>query len=365
MRAGCSMSAASRSRLAKPVLIWKAATTDAGVKAAASHTANMTGSYDLYRAAMRQSGLIEVDDVEPIVDIAKLFAQGRLPERQGRRRAVDLRRLRHRFADRAVRAGLTLPHFSEPTLAALRKIIPSFGSAENPADVTAGVFNDMACSPVRSTSCWPTRGSTSCRFCWPRSAGRRRSAQPRPSPRLPPRPTSRCTSPGPAGAPSLAEAVEGLRGCRRPVLTTPVRLAQAAAVLARFADDRRRLLPRRRRPVSDAGRPGPTRRRPSRLNEAESKAVLRAFGVPVAREVLVSLGADAAAAAAGLRPVCRQDRLARHRPQDRGRRRQAVRGEGRPRRCRPHRHRQREARPSPAPRSTACSSPKWRKASRC
>ena len=64
----------------KPVMIWKAGTTDAGIKAAASHTANMTGSYDLYRAALRQSGLIEVDDVEPIVDIAKLFAQGRLPK---------------------------------------------------------------------------------------------------------------------------------------------------------------------------------------------------------------------------------------------------------------------------------------------
>ena len=35
----------------KPVMIWKAATTDAGIKAAASHTANMTGSADLYRAA--------------------------------------------------------------------------------------------------------------------------------------------------------------------------------------------------------------------------------------------------------------------------------------------------------------------------
>src|SRR5262249_10875939 len=58
----------------KPVLIWKAGTTEAGVRAAASHTASMTGSYDLYRAAMRQAGLIEVDDVEPIVDIAKLFA---------------------------------------------------------------------------------------------------------------------------------------------------------------------------------------------------------------------------------------------------------------------------------------------------
>ena len=93
------------------MLIWKAGTTDAGVKAAASHTANMTGSYDLYRAAMRQCGLIEVDDVEPIVDIAKLFAQGREPAGStigvlsisGGSGVV--------FADAAVRGGLTLPPF--------------------------------------------------------------------------------------------------------------------------------------------------------------------------------------------------------------------------------------------------------------
>src|SRR5215467_8552138 len=104
----------------KPVMIWKAATTDAGVKAAASHTANMTGSYDLYRAALRQSGLIEVDDVEPIVDIAKLFAQGRSPKGN----SVGVLSISGGsgivYADAAVRGGMTLPPFSDETLTALR-----------------------------------------------------------------------------------------------------------------------------------------------------------------------------------------------------------------------------------------------------
>ena len=128
----------------KPVMIWKAGTTDAGIKAAASHTANMTGSYDLYRAALRQSGLIEVDDVEPIVDIAKLFAQGRLPKGN----SVGVLSISGGsgivYADAAVRGGMTLPPFSDPTMPALRKIVPAFGSPENPADITAGFFNDMS-----------------------------------------------------------------------------------------------------------------------------------------------------------------------------------------------------------------------------
>jgi acyl-CoA synthetase (NDP forming) len=78
-------------------------------------------------------------------------------------------------------------------------------------------------------------------------------------------------------------------------------LARAAAVLARFAADRKRLLPRR---VPAVTMP-PALELPAgvaSLNESESKAVLRAFGIPTAREVLLAPQADAAAAAAGLAP---------------------------------------------------------------
>ena len=71
-----------------------------------------------------------------------------------------------------------------------------------------------------------------------------------------------------------------------PFVTTPVRLARAAAILARFAADRRRLLPRKVPKVTTPkGLELPAGA--VTLNEAESKAVLRAFGVPVAKEVFV------------------------------------------------------------------------------
>jgi acetyltransferase len=111
--------------LGKPVLVWKSATSEVGAKAAQSHTANMTGRADLYRAAFRQAGLIEVDDVEPIVDIAKLVAHGRMPKG----RNVGVLSISGGsgivFADRAVEGGLVLPAFSETTVAALRQIIPA------------------------------------------------------------------------------------------------------------------------------------------------------------------------------------------------------------------------------------------------
>ena len=282
--------------LAKPVLIWKAATTEAGVKAAASHTANMTGSYDLYRAAMRQSGLIEVDDVEPIVDIAKLFAQGRLP----RGNAVGVLSISGGsgivFADRGVRAGLTLPKFSYATLAALRKVIPSFGSVDNPADVTAGVFNDMSLftSTLDIVLADPGIDQLSILLASIGGAHAQRAAEAIAAASAK---TDKPVHVAWSGrrAKSVA-AAEILEAARIPVLTTPVRLAQAAAVLARFADDRRRLLPRQAPPIampSDLILPDG----PVTLNEVESKAILRAFGVPVVREELV---ADARAAASAL-----------------------------------------------------------------
>jgi acyl-CoA synthetase (NDP forming) len=79
-----------------------------------------------------------------------------------------------------------------------------------------------------------------------------------------------------------------------------VRLARACAILSRFAEDQRRLLPRKVPKVTTPKGfelPAGT----VTLNEAESKGVLRAFGVPVAKEVFVAAGSDAATAASKLK----------------------------------------------------------------
>ena len=284
----------------KPVLIWKAATTDAGIKAAASHTANMTGSYDLYRAALRQSGIIEVDDVEPIVDIAKLVGQGRLPKGN----AIGVLSISGGsgivFADRAVRTGLTMPRFSEATLAALRKIIPSFGSAENPADVTAGVFNDMALftNALEIVLEDPAIDQLAILLASISGPSAQRAAE---AIAIAAAKTDKPVHVAWSGRQNKSVgAVAALQAGNVPFILTPVRLAQAAATLARFATDRQRLLPRRAPEViAPKGLQLPDG--PVTLSEVESKAVLRAFGVPVAKEVFVPAGQDVSDAARDLK----------------------------------------------------------------
>jgi acetate---CoA ligase (ADP-forming) len=284
----------------KPVLVWKAGTTDAGIKAAASHTANMTGSYDLYRAALRQCGIIEVDDVEPIVDIAKLFAQGRLPKGN----SVGVLSISGGsgvvFADAAVRGGLTLPPFAPDTLAKMRKLVPAFGSAENPADITAAMFNDTTLF-ARTLDVVLEDSSLDQLVVLIASISGPRAAQCAQMVAAAAAKTDKPVSVQWSGRQGKSEeAVKAFASAGVPFVTTPVRLARAAAILSRFAADQRRLLPRKTPRVSMAsGVDLPAGA--VTLNEAESKAVLKAYGVPLASEVFVAAGGDVGAASRQLK----------------------------------------------------------------
>jgi len=284
----------------KPVMMWKAGTTDAGIKAAASHTANMTGSYDLYRAALRQAGIIEVDDVEPIVDAAKLFGQGRLPKGN----TVGVLSISGGsgvvFADAAVRGGLTLPPFAPQTLSRLRTMIPAFGSAENPADITAALFNDVTLFTRTLDVVLEDPGLDQLVVLIASISGRNAALSAEVVAAAAAK-TDKPVSVQWSGRQAKSEeAVKAFAAAGVPFVTTPVRLARAAAILARFADDRRRLLPRKVPSIAtpkDVALPAGA----VTLNEAESKAVLRGYGVPVAKEEFVAAGGDVEAASRQLK----------------------------------------------------------------
>jgi len=132
--------AAARRALAagKPIIAWKAGNTRQGARAAASHTANLTGSYDVFRAAFRQCGVIEVHDVDEAADFALCLMAGRRPK--GRNVAVmgGSGGSAVVFADTADEVRLTLAQPSAETMAVLRANLPSVASLENPIDYAAG-----------------------------------------------------------------------------------------------------------------------------------------------------------------------------------------------------------------------------------
>jgi acyl-CoA synthetase (NDP forming) len=57
-----------------PIIVYKSGKTDAGAKITASHTASMSGSYDVFQAACRQADVILVENIEDHYDAVKIFS---------------------------------------------------------------------------------------------------------------------------------------------------------------------------------------------------------------------------------------------------------------------------------------------------
>ncbi|MGE5604385.1 MAG: acetate--CoA ligase family protein [Bacteroidota bacterium] len=62
------------STINKPIVAYKAGRTEAGAKAAASHTASISGSYEVFKAACFQSGVVLAENINDFYDYIKIFA---------------------------------------------------------------------------------------------------------------------------------------------------------------------------------------------------------------------------------------------------------------------------------------------------
>lgn len=93
----------------KPVIIYKAGTTESGTQAAASHTGSMAGANSIWDSLLKQAGAIQVNSIEEIIDIAQLFL--RMPLPKGRNTAIigSGGGPSVKAADDCTNAGLTLP----------------------------------------------------------------------------------------------------------------------------------------------------------------------------------------------------------------------------------------------------------------
>jgi acetyltransferase len=70
---------ASQVSLEKPIVLLNAGQTDAGARAVSSHTGSMAGSYAAYQAAFRQAGVIEVNSLSALFDVAWALSCQPLP----------------------------------------------------------------------------------------------------------------------------------------------------------------------------------------------------------------------------------------------------------------------------------------------
>jgi len=125
----------------KPVVIMKAGRTVAGARAALSHTAALAGSDIVSEAAFRQSGVIRVEEVNELIDVALVLLGQPLPRGRkvgvlsaGGGAAVIA-------ADALMKQNLELPRLSSETIKKLDSLLPPRWSHNNPVETGGDPFS--------------------------------------------------------------------------------------------------------------------------------------------------------------------------------------------------------------------------------
>src|SRR5471032_3414359 len=127
--------------IGKPVIVTKVGRSGAGERAAASHTASMAGWSAAYDAVFAKYGFIVSNDLDEAVTIAAVLTTNPLPK--GDRVAVLTVSGGAGIwgADTVSMQGLQVPELSAAIQTEIRALIPSYGTARNPIDVTAQGVN--------------------------------------------------------------------------------------------------------------------------------------------------------------------------------------------------------------------------------
>jgi acyl-CoA synthetase (NDP forming)/GNAT superfamily N-acetyltransferase len=133
-----------------PVLTVRTGNSEAGGRAAASHTAAVATPVATRDALFAQAGVLAVDTLTELVAAVCVLSWQPLPA--GDRVAIvsNAGGAGVLAADACAAAGLTLPDLSEPTLATLRALVPAHAGIANPLDTTAGVSDDTFATCLRA-----------------------------------------------------------------------------------------------------------------------------------------------------------------------------------------------------------------------
>lgn len=121
----------------KPIVIMKSGRSDAGSRAAASHTGSLAGSDKIYDGFFKQTGIVRAEDYDDIISFSKLFLSGKLPTGKNTAIITSSGGRGINEADRCESYGLHIHELSKDVRAQIEANIPNFASAINPVDLTA------------------------------------------------------------------------------------------------------------------------------------------------------------------------------------------------------------------------------------
>jgi acetyltransferase len=129
------VSAAREVALAKPIIVIKSGRSEAGTRAAASHTGSLTGSDEVLEAAFRRSGVLRVHSIADLFYMAEVL--GRQPRPKGPRLTIltNAGGPGVLATDSLVANGGELAELSPESLTRLNDFLPAHWSHNNPIDI--------------------------------------------------------------------------------------------------------------------------------------------------------------------------------------------------------------------------------------
>ncbi len=130
------LSAAREVALTKPIIVIKVGRTEAAAKASASHTGSLAGSDDVLDAAFRRCGVLRVNRISELFNVAEVLAkQPRLPKGPRMTIITNAGGPGVLATDALISTGGELATLSEQTIASLNEILPPHWSHSNPIDI--------------------------------------------------------------------------------------------------------------------------------------------------------------------------------------------------------------------------------------
>lgn len=129
------VSAAREVALNKPIIVIKAGRSEEAARAAASHTGSLTGSDEVLDAACWRSGVLRVDTISELFDMAEILSKQPRPAGPKLTIVTNAGGPAVLATDALVSAGGQLAELGEETLAALDEVLPAAWSHANPIDI--------------------------------------------------------------------------------------------------------------------------------------------------------------------------------------------------------------------------------------
>lgn len=129
------LTAAREIAMEKPIIVIKAGRSAAAAQAAASHTGSLAGSDEVFDAALERAGILRVDSIQELFSMASVL--GRQPRPKGNRLAIVTNAGGPAVlaTDAAVLHGAVMAGLEPGTLAALNAHLPPAWSHHNPVDI--------------------------------------------------------------------------------------------------------------------------------------------------------------------------------------------------------------------------------------